>query len=178
MRWAASSRAGWILLDEDGSGQLADGAYYWDEYGTPYVKRDARIIWRNPGEEGVSVIDPRAGNYIEGFTLDPSNYEFTLTAPSEDMAEEVLHVRGRVMTRLAALIRIFPASPGELVIYDEETKTYQPVEYVLPQDAPIVSDITCVWTGTAYVWVADSTFVIPTDPEAGGEEETTTSSTN
>ena len=94
------------------------------------------------------------------------------------MAEEVLHVRGRVMTRLGALIRILPASTGELVIYDEETKTYQPVEYVSPQDAPIVSDITCVQTGTAYVWVADSTFVIPADPEAGGEEETTTSSTN
>ena len=173
-----SIAGGKILLDEDGSGQLADGAYYWDEYGTPYVKRDARIIWRNLGEEGVSVIDPRAGNYIEGSTLDLSNYEFTLTAPSEDMAEEVLHVRGRVMTRLGSLIRILPASTGELVIYDEETKTYQPVEYVSPQDAPIVSDITCVQTGTAYVWVADSTFVIPADPEAGGEEETTTSSTN
>lgn len=173
-----SIAGGKILLDEDGSGKLADGAYYWDEYGTPYVKRDARIIWRNLEEEGVSVIDPRAGNYIEGFTLDLSNYEFTLTAPSEDMAEEVLHVRGRVMTRLGGLIRILPASTGELVIYDEETKTYQPVEYVSPQDAPIVSDITCVQTGTAYVWVADSTFVIPADPEAGGEEETTTSSTN
>ena len=173
-----SIAGGKILLDEDGSGKLADGAYYWDEYGTPYVKRDSRIIWRNPGEEGVSVIDPRAGNYIEGSTLDLSNYEFTLTAPSEDMAEEVLHVRGRVMTRLGGLIRILPASTGELVIYDEETKTYQPVEYVSPQDAPIVSDITCVQTGTAYVWVADSTFVIPADPEAGGEEETTTSSTN
>ena len=173
-----SIAGGKILLDEDGSGKLADGAYYWDEYGTPYVKRDARIIWRNPGEEGVSVIDPRAGNYIEGSTLDLSNYEFTLTAPSEDMAEEVLHVRGRVMTRLGSLIRILPASTGELVIYDEETKTYQPVEYVSPQDAPIVSDITCVQTGTAYVWVADSTFVIPADPEAGGEEETTTSLTN
>ena len=173
-----SIAGGKILLDEDGSGQLAEGAYYWDEYGTPYVKRDARIIWRNLEEEGVSVIDPRAGNYIEGSTLDLSNYEFTLTAPSEDMAEEVLHVRGRVMTRLGALIRILPASTGELVIYDEETKTYQPVEYVSPQDAPIVSDITCVQTGTAYVWVADSTFVIPADPEAGGEEETTTSSTN
>ena len=173
-----SIAGGKILLDEDGSGKLADGAYYWDEYGTPYVKRDARIIWRNLGEEGVSVIDPRAGNYIEGSTLDLSNYEFTLPAPSEDMAEEVLHVRGRVMTRLGALIRILPASTGELVIYDEETKTYQPVEYVSPQDAPIVSDITCVQTGTAYVWVADSTFVIPADPEAGGEEETTTSSTN
>lgn len=173
-----SIAGGKILLDEDGSGKLADGAYYWDEYGTPYVKRDARIIWRNLEEEGVSVIDPRAGNYIEGSTLDLSNYEFTLTAPSEDMAEEVLHVRGRVMTRLGALIRILPASTGELVIYDEETKTYQPVEYVSPQDAPIVSDITCVQTGTAYVWVADSTFVIPADPEAGGEEETTTSSTN
>ena len=173
-----SIAGGKILLDEDGSGKLADGAYYWDEYGTPYVKRDSRIIWRNPGEEGVSVIDPRAGNYIEGSTLDLSNYEFTLPAPSEDMAEEVLHVRGRVMTRLGGLIRILPASTGELVIYDEETKTYQPVEYVSPQDAPIVSDITCVQTGTAYVWVADSTFVIPADPEAGGEEETTTSSTN
>ena len=173
-----SIAGGKILLDEDGSGKLADGAYYWDEYGTPYVKRDARIIWRNPGEEGVSVIDPRAGNYIEGSTLDLSNYEFTLPAPSEDMAEEVLHVRGRVITRLGGLIRILPASTGELVIYDEETKTYQPVEYVSPQDAPIVSDITCVQTGTAYVWVADSTFVIPADPEAGGEEETTTSSTN
>ena len=173
-----SIAGGKILLDEDGSGQLADGAYYWDEYGTPYVKRDARIIWRNLGEEGVSVIDPRAGNYIEGSTLDLSNYEFTLPAPSEDMAEEVLHVRGRVITRLGGLIRILPASTGELVIYDEETKTYQPVEYVSPQDAPIVSDITCVQTGTAYVWVADSTFVIPADPEAGGEEETTTSSTN
>lgn len=173
-----SIAGGKILLNEDGSGQLADGAYYWDEYGTPYVKRDARIIWRNLEEEGVSVIDPRAGNYIEGSTLDLSNYEFTLTAPSEDMAEEVLHVRGRVMTRLGGLIRILPASTGELVIYDEETKTYQPVEYVSPQDAPIVSDITCVQTGTAYVWVADSTFVIPADPEAGGEEETTTSSTN
>ena len=173
-----SIAGGKILLDEDGSGKLAEGAYYWDEYGTPYVKRDARIIWRNPGEEGVSVIDPRAGNYIEGSTLDLSNYEFTLPVPSEDMAEEVLHVRGRVMTRLGGLIRILPASTGELVIYDEETKTYQPVEYVSPQDAPIVSDITCVQTGTAYVWVADSTFVIPADPEAGGEEETTTSSTN
>lgn len=173
-----SIAGGKILLDEDGSGKLADGAYYWDEYGTPYVKRDARIIWRNPGEEGVSVIDPRAGNYIEGSTLDLSNYEFTLPAPSEDMAEEVLHVRGRVITRLGGLIRILPASTGELVIYDEETKTYQPVEYVSPQDAPIVSDITCVQTGTAYVWVADSTFVIPADPEAGGEEETTTSLTN
>ena len=173
-----SIAGGKILLDEDGSGKLADGAYYWDEYGTPYVKRDARIIWRNPGEEGVSVIDPRAGNYIEGSTLDLSNYEFTLPASSEDMAEEVLHVRGRVTTRLGGLIRILPASTGELVIYDEETKTYQPVEYVSPQDAPIVSDITCVQTGTAYVWVADSTFVIPADPEAGGEEETTTSSTN
>lgn len=173
-----SIAGGKILLDEDGSGKLADGAYYWDEYGTPYVKRDARIIWRNLEEEGVSVIDPRAGNYIEGSTLDLSNYEFTLPAPSEDMAEEVLHVRGRVITRLGGLIRILPASTGELVIYDEETKTYQPVEYVSPQDAPIVSDITCVQTGTAYVWVADSTFVIPADPEAGGEEETTTSSTN
>lgn len=173
-----SIAGGKILLDEDGSGKLAEGAYYWDEYGTPYVKRDARIIWRNLGEEGASVIDPRAGNYIEGSTLDLSNYEFTLPVPSEDMAEEVLHVRGRVMTRLGALIRILPASTGELVIYDEETKTYQPVEYVSPQDAPIVSDITCVQTGTAYVWVADSTFVIPADPEAGGEEETTTSSTN
>ena len=173
-----SIAGGKILLDEDGSGKLAEGAYYWDEYGTPYVKRDARIIWRNLEEEGVSVIDPRAGNYIEGSTLDLSNYEFTLPAPSEDMAEEVLHVRGRVMTRLGGLIRILPASTGELVIYDEETKTYQPVEYVSPQDAPIVSDITCVQTGTAYVWVADSTFVIPADPEAGGEEETTTSSTN
>lgn len=173
-----SIAGGKILLDEDGSGKLAEGAYYWDEYGTPYVKRDARIIWRNLEEEGVSVIDPRAGNYIEGSTLDLSNYEFTLPAPSEDMAEEVLHVRGRVITRLGGLIRILPASTGELVIYDEETKTYQPVEYVSPQDAPIVSDITCVQTGTAYVWVADSTFVIPADPEAGGEEETTTSSTN
>ena len=160
-----SIAGGKILLNEDGSGQLADGAYYWDAFGTPYVKRDSRIIWRNLTADETE-IDPRLGNYIEGYTEDLSHYRFTLPAPSADYAEEVLHVRGRATTRTGALIEIYPQTQGELVIYDETGKTYKAVEYVSPQGAPIVSDISCVLTGSTYQWIADSTFDIPVEPEA------------
>ena len=153
-----SIAGGKILLDEDGSGQLAGGAYYWDQYGTPYVKRDSRIIWRNLAKEGVTVIDPKLGNYIEGYATayDPSDYK--LPAPSEEYEEETLHVRGRVSTRLGGTIRISPDAPGELVVYDTETQTYKEADAVSPQDDFIVSDITCIRDGSEYKWVADGTF--------------------
>lgn len=153
-----SIAGGKILLDEDGSGQLAGGAYYWDQYGTPYVKRDSRIIWRNLAKEGVTVIDPKLGNYIEGYATayDPSDYK--LPAPSEEYEEETLHVRGRVSTRLGGTIRISPDAPGELVVYDTGTQTYKEADAVSPQDDFIVSDITCIRDGSEYKWVADGTF--------------------
>ena len=153
-----SIAGGKILLDEDGSGQLAGGAYYWDQYGTPYVKRDSRIIWRNLAKEGVTVIDPKLGNYIEGYATayDPSDYK--LPAPSEEYEEETLHVRGRVLTRLGGTIRISPDAPGELVVYDTGTQTYKEADAVSPQDDFIVSDITCIRDGSEYKWVADGTF--------------------
>lgn len=153
-----SIAGGKILLNEDGSGQLADGAYYWDQYGTPYVKRDSRIIWRDLIREGVTVIDPKLGNYIEGATLlyDPAN--FKLPIPSKEYEGETLHVRGRVMTRLGGMIGIYPNSPGELVVYDTEAQTYKEANRVWAQTAFVVSDITCIQDGSEYKWVADGTF--------------------
>lgn len=152
---------GKILLNEDGSGQLADGAYYWDQYGTPYVKRDSRIIWRDLNEEDVTVLDPKLGNYIHGLVYATARYQYILPAPSAEYAEEVLHIRGMATTRIAASIHIYPDSSGELVMYDTETKSYKEVDYVSPQATFIVSDITCVNTGAEYKWVADSTFDTP-----------------
>ena len=152
---------GKILLNEDGSGHLADGAYYWDQYGTPYVKRDSRIIWRDLNEEDVTMLDPKLGNYIHGLVYATTRYQYTLPVPSAEYEEEVLHIRGMATTRMAAPIRIYPDSPGELVMYDTETKSYKEVDYVSPLATFIVSDITCVNTGAEYKWVADSTFDTP-----------------
>ena len=42
---------GKILLNEDGSGQLASGALSWDAYGTMYRKAREVILWRNIRQE-------------------------------------------------------------------------------------------------------------------------------
>lgn len=158
---AVQIAGGKILLNEDGSGSLADGSLYWDEQGTLYRKRESRIIWRNLQAEGVTAIDPALGNYIVGAGVVTENYVFTLPVPSASYTNEKIVVRGSATTRLGALIEIVPQQAGQLAVYDAATHSITPVPKVSPPgDITVTCTLECVTYESGHVWLADGNFTI------------------
>lgn len=126
---------GKILLNEDGTGHLADGSIYWDKYGYLYQKSRPRIVWREIQQEmeaeGMDMnekapynIDLRKGTYINTLCYHSDVRYINLPSPA-DSPGAILDIKSSVGSRSsgAFLIRCSSAKMQRyenksMVIYD------------------------------------------------------------
>ncbi len=99
---------GKTVLREDGTGLLADGSIYWDEYGYLYQKSRPRIIWRSAVQEmdGLGIyginpynIDLKKGTYIETLTAYVGEPRYINLPNPSDVPGAILDINCRFGTR-------------------------------------------------------------------------------
>lgn len=81
-RGAVSIADGKILLNEDGSGSLASGAFAWDKYGRVTSFYPTRVEWINVNSFQNGVVTYDNGGYIEVSGQQEGDKTFTLSAPA------------------------------------------------------------------------------------------------
>lgn len=160
---------GKILLNDDGSGQLADGTIYWDTYGRMFQKSRSIILWRNirkeMSEQGVTDrydVDFHAGTYLninnEGVT-DSRTINLPAASETPDM---VLDLRASFIGRLAGAYPVTCEADGGIRMYNPDTKSYDTVQTVylsrgtdsdMPEDT-----IESIEGSDGYHWYAGSLF--------------------
>lgn len=159
---------GKILLNEDGSGRLADGTIYWDTYGRMFQKSRSIILWRDVAkemsEQGVTDrynIDFHAGTYLNVSCYYSDARVIDLPAPSET-PNMVLDLRARLVGRLDAAYPISCEADGGIRIYNSDAKSYdtvQTVHFPVGLDSSWAEDtIESMEDSDGYHWYAGSKF--------------------
>lgn len=159
---------GKILLNEDGSGRLADGTIFWDTYGRMFQKSRSIILWRDVAkemsEQGVTDrynIDFHAGTYLNVSCYYSDARVIDLPAPSETQ-NMVLDLRARLVGRLDAAYPISCEADGGIRVYNSDTKSYdtvQTVHFPVGIDSSWAEDtIESMEDSDGYHWYAGSKF--------------------
>ena len=159
---------GKILLNEDGSGQLADGTIYWDSFGRMFQKSRSITVWRNikkeMDEQGISGqydIDFHGGTYLDITKIFTDNRTINLPSASET-PDMVLDMRVLLISRLADVYSVSCLADGGIKLYNPDTKTYDIVQsiYIMrDEDTGISEDtIESIKEGEEYHWYAGRKF--------------------
>lgn len=159
---------GKILLNEDGSGQLADGTIYWDSFGRMFQKSRSITVWRNikkeMDEQGISGqydIDFHGGTYLDITKIFTDNRTINLPSASET-PDMVLDMRVLLISRLADVYSVSCLADGGIKLYNPDTKTYDIVQsiYIMRDgDTGISEDtIESIKEGEEYHWYAGRKF--------------------
>ena len=130
-----SIAGGKILMNEDGSGRLADGTIWWDTYGNLYQKSRSIIVWRDMQQEmdergvtGAYDIDLKEGTYID-ITCLYTDSRVVMLPPAESAEGIVIDVRHGTLTRIGGTYLIGCESGG-LRVYNESDKAYVTAQQV------------------------------------------------
>lgn len=159
---------GKILLNEDGSGQLADGTIYWDSFGRMFQKSRSITVWRNikkeMDEQGISGqydIDFHGGTYLDITKIFTDNRTINLPSASET-PDMILDMRVLLISRLADVYSVSCLADGGIKLYNPDTKTYDIVQsiYIMrDEDTGISEDtIESIKEGEEYHWYAGRKF--------------------
>lgn len=159
---------GKILLNEDGSGQLADGTIYWDSFGRMFQKSRSITVWRNikkeMDEQGISGqydIDFHGGTYLDITKIFTDNRTINLPSASET-PDMILDMRVLLISRLADVYSVSCLADGGIKLYNPDTKTYDTVQsiYIMrDEDTGISEDtIESIKEGEEYHWYAGRKF--------------------
>lgn len=162
---------GKILLNEDGSGQLADGTIYWDTYGRMFQKSRSIILWRHVGkemgEQGVSDrydINLHAGTYLNINNGGPADGRTINLPPASETPDMVLDIRANLIGRLAGAYPIGCEADGGIRVYNTDTKSYDILHMVYFSkeiDSGILEDtIESIEDSDGYHWYAGSKFAV------------------
>ena len=160
-----SIAGGKILLNEDGSGQLADGTIRWDTYGNLYQKSRSILVWRDIEQEmydrgvtGDYDIDLKEGTYID-ITCLATDSRVLMLPPAESAEGIVIDVRHGVLTRTGGTYRIGCESGG-VRVYNQSDKAYDTVQHVTLQNGWCMEDgtIESVMDEDGCYWYAGNGF--------------------
>lgn len=160
---------GKILLNEDGSGKLANGNIYWDKDGNMYQKNRSYIVWRTITEEmdaaGITYGSKYEIDLSEGSFIDITAYQgetrYVNLPSANELPGFVLDVRFTYTFRLAYPIFIKCEADGGIQFYDKENTAYKTVEKVCLRGNNIISDTIQSVRGSdgTYQWYAGSEFL-------------------
>ena len=160
---------GKILLNEDGSGRLADGTIYWDTYGRMFQKSRSIILWRSMAEEmyeqGVTDrydVDFHAGTYLNVNNGGPTDGRTINLPAASGTPDMVLDIRANLIGRLAGAYPIGCEADGGIRVYNTDTKAYdtlQAVYFSKEIDSGILEDtIESIEDSDGYHWYAGRLF--------------------
>lgn len=160
---------GRILLNEDGSGRLADGTIYWDTYGRMFQKSRSIILWRSMAEEmyeqGVTDrydVDFHAGTYLNVNNGGPTDGRTINLPAASGTPDMVLDIRANLIGRLAGAYPIGCEDDGGIRVYNTDTKAYdtlQAVYFSKEIDSGILEDtIESIEDSDGYHWYAGRLF--------------------
>lgn len=160
---------GKILLNEDGSGRLADGTIYWDTYGRMFQKSRSIILWRSMAEEmyeqGVTDrydVDFHAGTYLNVNNGGPTDGRTINLPAASGTPDMVLDIRANLIGRLAGAYPIGCEADGGIRVYNTDTKAYdtlQAVYFSKEIDSGILEDtIESIEDNDGYHWYAGRLF--------------------
>lgn len=122
---------GKILLNEDGSGQLASGALSWDAYGTMYRKAREVILWRNIRQEmndqGIAGGSRYPLSFAGGTYLDINTYfddsRYIDFPPASSVPGIIIDISWQMIGRVANAYKM-KCSSGGFKWYDPLEKDY------------------------------------------------------
>lgn len=166
---AVEIAGGKILLNEDGSGRLADGTIYWDTYGRMFQKSRSIILWRSMAEEmyeqGVTDrydVDFHAGTYLNVNNGGPTDGRTINLPAASGTPDMVLDIRANLIGRLAGAYPIGCEADGGIRVYNTDTKAYdtlQTVYFSKEIDSGILEDtIESIEDSDGYHWYAGRLF--------------------
>lgn len=142
---------GKILLKEDGTGRLADGAISWDKYGYLYQKSRPRVVWRHVAtemndagmdyfEEAPYNIDLKKGTYIDTLTsYDDARY-INLPSPT-DLPGAILDIKTSVGTRSSGCLKI-RCSSAKITRYEQGVQVIYDSVYIPFCEQGVIESIT------------------------------------
>lgn len=162
---------GKILLDDDGSGRFADGAFFWDVYGQTFQKSRPNYVWRSIMQEmdelGITDsynLDLRNGTYlyINKYVTDARSINLP---PAGDTPNMILDVKGLITTRSVDFYSIKCIPDNGIMLYNAATESYESKSGItLESSTEMITDtVESVLFDGSYRWVAGRKFIAKTN---------------
>lgn len=149
---------GKILLNEDGSGKLANGSLYWDKVGNLYRKSHEIVVWRNMHEEitDAGITDTYNIRLEEGTYLQTGGYpSIYINLPDPSLYPNIIiEVYNPARTRIPIEFYTIKCDAAPIQMWDAETLTGKDVMI----GEPIIDKGNCLITSEyqlngQYRWV-------------------------